>query len=65
MPVVEDCKFNRNNIASSSFNPFSRMLDLGTQVKPPGCICPRSIENSGDVVFQYYGSKKANVDVSR
>jgi hypothetical protein len=64
VPVVKDCKFDRDNVASATFDPAVAILNLSAQIKVPGRVCTRRIQNGGNIVFEDYRSEEANVDVA-
>ncbi len=64
MPMIEYCKFHRNDVTRASFNTTTSQVDFTAQVEPPLGIGTRSIENCRNVVFEDYRGEKADVDIS-
>lgn len=63
--MVEDREFNRYNVADSSLESLTGLLDFCTEIQGPRRIGSRGVKNGRNIVFQNYGSKESNVDVPR
>ena len=64
MPMIEDGKFHRHMTARASFDSGAALFDFFPKVERPFGVCSRSVQDRGNIVFQNYRRKEANIDVA-